>query len=283
MAIRLPFRLGVSSFLTQHWPTPEDIRALAYSPVMCVELASPEMWDVSPQQIHETLAALRASGLELWSVHSPFGDGLDLSSLDEPVRGRTLDALRRAFELAANLCCKTVIVHPSAEPIALEERGERLRQAHRSLGKVVAMAQESNIPGAIEPLPRTCLANTADEVAMLLEGAPEDWLGICLDVNHANVGQDLVSFIRRFNFRIITLHISDNDGVDEKHWLPGRGVINWAEVMRALREIGYTGPLVYEVGLDDEGLAQRLQHFGDNHHWLSSLGNKPLLPTPSLA
>jgi len=272
MAKYLPFRLGVSSFLTQHWPTPEDIRILASSQAVCVELASPEMWDVSPQQMHETLAALRASGLELWSVHSPFGDGLDLSSLDAQVRGRTLDALRRAFDLAANLGCKTVIVHPSAEPIAPEERRERLGQACHSLGEVVAMAQESNVPGAIEPLPRSCLANTADEVATLLEGSPENWLGICLDVNHANVGQDLVSFIRRFHSRIITLHISDNDGVDERHWLPGMGVINWAEVMRALREIGYTGPLMYEVGLDDKGLAQRLQDFAGNHRWLSSLG-----------
>ena len=272
MGTHLPFRLGVSSFLTQHWLTPEDIRILAPSPAACVELASPEMWNVSPQQVHETLEALRASGLELWSVHSPFGNGLDLSSPDEQVRGRTLAALRCAFELAADLGCKAVVVHPSAEPIVPEERGDRLNRARRSLEKVVAMAQESSIPGAMEPLPRTCLANTADEVAALLDGLPEGWLGICLDVNHANVGQDLVSFIRRFNSRIITLHISDNDGVDEKHWLPGEGVINWAEVMRTLREVGYVGPLMYEVGLGEKSLAQRLRDFGENCRWLSNLG-----------
>ena len=48
--------------------------------------------------------------------------------------------------------------------------------------------------------------------------------------------------------KIITTHISDYDFVDEKHWLPGEGKINWQELYKALLDIGYKGPWLYELG-----------------------------------
>ena len=121
---------------------------------------------------------------------------------------------------------------------------------------------------AVEPLPRTCLGNTLAEMALLLEGLPEDRAGICLDVNHANVGQSLEAFIARLGARIWTLHISDNDGVDEKHWLPGEGVIDWRALLRALRRAGYGGPFLYEVSRGEKALDARLAEFGDNYRLL---------------
>ena len=47
--------------------------------------------------------------------------------------------------------------------------------------------------------------------------------------------------------RVKTLHISDHDYLDEQHWLPGEGKINWKEVVSALKEIGYEGVFNYEV------------------------------------
>lgn len=44
-----------------------------------------------------------------------------------------------------------------------------------------------------------------------------------------------------------TLHVSDYDGIDEKHWLPGQGIVNWPEVIQALIETGYDGPFMMEV------------------------------------
>jgi sugar phosphate isomerase/epimerase len=49
------------------------------------------------------------------------------------------------------------------------------------------------------------------------------------------------------------LHISDYDGVDERHWLPGQGIINWSEVVESLVSIDYGGPFMFEsAGGDDE-------------------------------
>lgn len=268
-----PLRLGTSTFVCEPWITPDQVRIIDNSPVVCVEVASHEMWDVSEQEVADGLQALRNSNLELWSVHSPFGRGLDLSSIDETVRERTLEAISRAFDLAQSLGCRAVVVHPSLEPIDPSERPMRLAQARRSLKRVAEFASRVSVSAALEPLPRSCLGNTADEFALLLQDLPEEWMGICLDMNHANLGQDLVTFIRRFGRRIITLHISDNDGVDEKHWLPGRGVIDWPGVVAALREAGYRGPWMYEVGIGEVELAEGLRELGENHRSLTRVSS----------
>ena len=40
----------------------------------------------------------------------------------------------------------------------------------------------------------------------------------------------------------MTLHVSDFDGVDERHWMPGKGIVDWNDVIAALVEVGYEGP-----------------------------------------
>lgn len=47
--------------------------------------------------------------------------------------------------------------------------------------------------------------------------------------------------------KITTVHIADFDGVEQKHWMPGRGVIDWAKVIDELLKAGYKGPCMYEV------------------------------------
>jgi sugar phosphate isomerase/epimerase len=263
-----PFRLGTSTAVVPRCPITEDADALAASPIACVEVCLPAMREASPAQLAEALHVLRTSRLELWSLHAPFGTAVDISSLDDTVRLQGLEAVRAAFGTAAELGCQIVVVHASAEPIAPHERAARLAQAQHSLASVVGMAQASGVRAALEPLPRTCLGHTADEMALLLADLPAEWIGICLDVNHANVGQDIVVFIRRFGARILSLHISDNDGVDEKHWLPGEGVIPWSDVIRALYAVGYVGPFMYETNLGPNTLAERLRQFGENYRWL---------------
>jgi sugar phosphate isomerase/epimerase len=266
----LPLRLGTSSSVVPRCPIAEDVDALAASLVACVEVCLPAMHDASPAQVAEALHALRISRLELWSVHSPFGATVDISSLDEAVRQKGLEAVRGSFGLAAELGCQVVVVHASSEPITPPERPARIAQAQHSLASVVGMAQSSGVRAALEPLPRTCLGHTADEMALLLRDLPPEWAGICLDVNHANVGEDIVAFIRRFGARILSLHISDNDGVDEKHWLPGEGVIPWPLVIMALREVGYDGPFMYEVSPGSSTLESRLRQVGENYRALTA-------------
>ncbi|MQY78678.1 MAG: hypothetical protein GH151_05700 [Bacteroidetes bacterium] len=46
---------------------------------------------------------------------------------------------------------------------------------------------------------------------------------------------------------IVTVHMSDYDGIDERHWLPGDGIINWTNVISELVKNEYQGPFMFET------------------------------------
>jgi hypothetical protein len=62
---------------------------------------------------------------------------------------------------------------------------------------------------------------------------------------------------RRLGTRQFALHCSDHEGLDEKHWPPLRGVIDWATFLSALTAAGFGGPY-YEAILDGQTPAERL-------------------------
>ncbi|MBT3382031.1 MAG: sugar phosphate isomerase/epimerase [Lentisphaerae bacterium] len=215
---------------------------------------------------------LATSGVRVATVHCPFGGGLDISCLDDAVceigRGVLVEAIALAEELGAPM----VVVHASTEPITDAERPARLRRSRESLASVADRCGESGIRVAVELLPRTCLGNTVDELLALLEGLSEEVFGVCLDVNHLmDRFADLPNVVRRLGDRLITLHLSDYDGVDEKHWMPGEGVIDWRAFMLALQEIGYTGPFNYEAKPHGDTPAEKICDLEANFRMLTAL------------
>ena len=43
--------------------------------------------------------------------------------------------------------------------------------------------------------------------------------------------------------------MSDYDFKNERHWLPGEGDVNWKSLFDTLDEVGYRGPILYELSL----------------------------------
>lgn len=72
----------------------------------------------------------------------------------------------------------------------------------------------------------------------------------CLDIGHVGlVGLEPQDCIRQLGHKYLhSLHVHDNDYVNDHHLLPGQGKIDWEEVCRALGEIDYDGELTYEAG-----------------------------------
>jgi len=71
----------------------------------------------------------------------------------------------------------------------------------------------------------------------------------------------------------LTLHLSDYDGIDEKHWMPGEGVIDWQAFMLALQEIDYTGPFNYEAKPHGDTPAEKIRDLEANFQMLTALLN----------
>ena len=95
------------------------------------------------------------------------------------------------------------------------------------------------------------------EILEFVQKMNDERFKICLDTGHVAVyeGLDVADVIRELSGEIRVLHLHDNDGKSDLHMLPNRGVINWREVGRALRDIGFEGVYSYETA-KPEGMAE---------------------------
>ncbi|MBR5601277.1 MAG: sugar phosphate isomerase/epimerase, partial [Clostridia bacterium] len=141
---------------------------------------------------------------------------------------------------------KHVVIHSGGEPLVEEERAERVKRAGEKLPLLADAAGAYGADICIEDLPRTCLGRDSDEILAML--AYDDRLRVCFDANHLFREKE-ADFVRKIGKKIATTHISDRDNINERHWLPGEGLVDWVSVMDALEEVGYDGNWIYEIGL----------------------------------
>ena len=227
-----------------------EARALvAKSAIATLEVYAPAFGSGDPQSgIEMVNAALEGSGTAVASVHAAFGPPRDLSSSDAEACERAVAELGECLDLARGLRAGLVVVHLSAEPVERAERPDRLRRARRSLGVAIPEYERAGVRLALELLPRTCLGNTVDELLGVVSELDSPAVGVCLDVNHLmDRYEEIPGAVRQLGEHLFTLHLSDYDGVDEKHWMPGDGVIDWPTFLQALADIGYAGPFNYEA------------------------------------
>lgn len=184
-------------------------------------------------------------GVLLWSFHLPFApfSKIDISRKD--LAAATVDYLSELLKRAANIGIETFVIHASGEPIAEEDRPERMKIAQESLCRLADLAKSEGGRVAVENLPRTCLGRDSADIRALTAVHPD--LCVCFDTNHL-LAEPALDFIRAVGAKTVTTHVSDYDRLDEKHWLPGEGVTDWQELYTALTAVGYKGPWLYELG-----------------------------------
>ena len=70
--------------------------------------------------------------------------------------------------------------------------------------------------------------------------------GICFDTGHAQIESDTVKLIKLLGPRVVCTHLHDNDGKEDLHLPPFRGVINWESVITELTKAVYEGFYTFE-------------------------------------
>ena len=195
-------------------------------------------------------------GIELFSVHSQKDPRLDISSLDKEMNALAIKEFSLLIDRISDIGIDKVVIHPthSPEPIMRDVRGEKIKHAMECLDKLAEYGHARGVRIALENLPRTCLGNTLEEHLLLLSA--NDKLRACLDLNHSLI-DDTVEVIKALGERIITIHVSDRDNINERHWMPGEGVLDWDKIIDAFQSINYSGAWIYEVGLTASGTLER--------------------------
>jgi len=190
-----------------------------------------------------------SEGIEKWSFHLRFApfDFVDIASPENTLRKRSVEYQAKWIKTAADYGFSRAVIHPSGEPVKDEKRGEHMACACESLNTLGEIAQKSGIILCVEDLPRTCLGNCSDDIIRLTSSHPA--LRVCFDTNHL-LKEDNLVFLEKIKDKLETVHISDYDFQNERHWMPGEGKIDWIKLMDAFDGVGYNGVFMYEVAFE---------------------------------
>lgn len=257
---------------------PEDIAALVRGGIRLIEVGSGLSEELFGDRAYvaSLAAALAKYDAQVCSLHCPHGivprHG-DLGALAEVTRRKGLNSVRRSAETLARLGGEVVVVHPGEWFFCWDEKPDHMRAVGRSLAEAAEICARHKLKLAIETMrpdePR--IGDDYHDLLALMAAFPAEEVGLCLDTNHANLKWDLARLIADAGARLMSLHISDNDGKEEQHWLPFDGVINWAGFCAALTQVGYPGPMMYEVHAVSAGLEETVRAVVENHARLVSL------------
>ena len=192
---------------------------------------------------------INESGILFNSVHLPFSiSWWDFASPIEEQRKGAVEVFKRAVDAYGEYQPNVYVIHPGIKPQTPEERPIRLNQLAKSMCEICEFTPKLV---CIENMVNDGLLNKISEAKDLLNAVPK--LNMTIDVNHSFL-QKPEDYILEIGSRVKNLHISDNDGLLEKHWLPGNGVINFNAVLSALEKIGYSGTFNYELNPQKNGV-----------------------------
>lgn len=251
------------------------VRDLAAAGIRACELAARHV--EPPADVAAVRPVLDRHGVQARTIHPPIG-GTNLGALDEDQRQASVAEISACFEPFAALGGGAAIVHPSGSGVAPNkslEWDEGNRAAHldafrRSLDELLRMAETLGIRLACENMPshgRPRPGVQMEEVRAVIDGYPHE-VGLCLDTGHAYMsGLDPAAEARIAGERLMALHLQDTDGVADRHWMPGQGKVNWAQLYAALTTMGFDGAWTFEVHVEPAAAAAAARRVADD--WMA--------------
>jgi len=213
---------GISTFCLHSRPLPDALEALSQV-TGCVEVMDEGLHHLRSPEILENFS-LR------YSIHAP-SRGTNLASLLEPIRKASVEVMRDCFAIAAEVNAH-VVVHPGYFAWH-EERPKAEEQFRRSRDELKACSAEFSVPFSFENMGDWdyFLLKCPDEIPLIGD------CGFTLDVGHAHQNHCLPEFL---SVPACHYHLHDNDGTSDSHEAVGKGTINFADVMTAVRKSGVT-------------------------------------------
>lgn len=208
-------------------------------------------------------ARLRDLDLEAYSLHAPFADNLDITSLDAGARRYACDEVLRAADAAAILGVRYYVIHPGPEKsgIPRSERLDRMENAARVLDRVAEHCRQLKLSLVLENMLPHLFAGPVRDLMWLLGALDATDVGVCLDTGHAFLTGDLQTVAHKLSGHLWMVHASDNRQQFDDHLPPGDGHIPWRQLLEQLARCRFHGALILEIagGDDPERILQGAQ------------------------
>ncbi|MCF3107447.1 TIM barrel protein [Niabella sp. CC-SYL272] len=255
--LRLGFNIGMDKV------TVEGMKAAKAAGIDCIEIGMGGIVDTARNFLKPDAAvfeiaqrarkAANEAGIQIWSVHMPYGKNIDLSLGDEAERKAVVEMHTRVLRYVAVLKPHIILFHPSWY-LNRGERPLRKKQLVQSVKALNPLVKQQGSIMVIEnmlgpelqhgPVRERPLLRTVEEAVEVMNLLPRDVYS-AIDLNHIKYPEKL---ILAMGSRLKTLHVADGTGREENHYFPcnGKGENNWVAILQALDRVHYDGPFLYE-------------------------------------
>lgn len=247
-------RYGISNWIYGDEPLADTFARLARFGYECIELVG-EPARYSPPEIEALCEEhdIEVTSILGWCIAGI--PGRDLATPKEE-RAAAVEYGRACIDLAADVGAPLLVVIPApagrTAPIGNPSDQEAWRFAYQqewdnavdSVQRAAAYAAERGIELAIEPINRyeSFLVTNLEQATRFIEDVGADNLRVHLDTFHMNLEEpNLAEAVRQAGDRLGNLHLADSN-----RQAPGRGHLDFAAILAALREIDYQGALALE-------------------------------------
>ena len=202
--------------------------------------------------LREELELAEQAGIVFSQIHGPWRYPPRDGTPEE--RAERKEKMEKCFRAAKILKCPYVVIHPIMPfGTKVDPDPEGFFQMNVDFFRaLIPAAKENGVTICIENMPMSRLAiSPPAETLRLIEAIDDPNVGFCLDTGHSIVrGVQPGDAVRIGTKYLKVLHVHDSDGVQDRHWYPGTGAVDWDDFTAALKEVGYSGVMSLETRPD---------------------------------
>ena len=183
----------------------------------------------------------QAHGPFVWPIHDE----------TEELRAKRMILMKRSIKCASLMGIKNWVIHPIVPFGTGNFWPEEVWRINIEFFKeLLPVAKQYGVIICLENMPwKNFPIATPEQSFQLINIMNDDNFKFCLDTGHAAVcGISPADAVRFAGKDLKALHVHDNDGKGDHHFVPGLGVIDWKAFIEALKEIEYDGVFSFENG-----------------------------------
>ena len=191
-------------------------------------------------RMDEFANAFAKNGVLYETIHAPFA-GINEIWLDSEGGEKIYQDMITCIDRCKKLDVPTMIIHMSSgvTPPPVTDLGRD------RYDRIIDYAQKNGVLLAFENLRKLA------HLAWVFEHYKDhETVKMCWDCGHETCYTPQYEFMPMFGERVVALHIHDNYGIlnQDDHLLPFDGVTDFARVGRQIKESGYEGSIMLEIG-----------------------------------
>ena len=206
---------------------------------------------------------LKKYDLQVADIHGSEGQEKFWYSPQEYARQAGVELVKNRVDFCARFGGDAVVMHAYPLPDDPDMHQVQWDCLRRSLDELRPYCLERGVKIAIENLidflnvhfnnlPLEQASDNWPLIDRLFENYEPEFLGLCYDSGHANLGKNRMAGLEKHLDRLAVLHLNSNDGSGDQHHNLFVDDIDWGKLAELISESTYSKPMSLEVIMSEQ-------------------------------